>query len=122
MILVVVIVSSGCSTITEAPIDKSAGESRVFEAGYDRVWKAAKIAILDYELELISENPRRGELLATSRTSRLNSGTQVAIYIESVGNSALTRVKVVSDTAVASNNSTQSWGHQLLGSIHSQVR
>ena len=105
--------SFGCSVMQPQTL-KGTGQSRVFQASYEQVWDATKIALTSFDLELESANQKSGELVASGRESTLtlSTGPKPTVYIESLGNSALTRVEVVN----------QELGDDILGTIYSQVR
>lgn len=120
-LLAAALFTSGCSNLADARASKGGGVSREYAATADAAWKAVPQVLEEISLPLVTESRQEGYILAQRGVSMLSYGENVAIFIESVANTALTKVEVVSKKAMATNIFAPDWSKEILDALEKKL-
>ena len=120
--------AAGCTTLADARAAKGSGQSRVYDAPFDRVWDTVPEVLKELGLKEEGNNRAAGYVVA-QRPIELVKGTalarpdeNVAIFIEKVNGVPKTRVEVVSKKAVVINVFARSWETRILDKLAEDLR
>jgi hypothetical protein len=120
--IMAVVLMSSCSTLADARAGKGTGTSREYAASLDSVWKAMPVVLADLKLPMVGENKQEGYILAQRGVTAFSYGENVAIFVESIGDSAKTRVEVVSKKSMATNVFAPDWAKEILDKLEEKLR
>jgi len=101
--------AAGCTTLADARAAKGSGQSRVYEASFDKVWDTIPQVLKELGLREEGNNKAAGYVVAQEPmqflrgTSLARADENIAIFVEKVNGAGKTRVEVVSKKAVAIN-------------------
>ena len=104
---------SGCATMADARYARGQGQSQVFNAPFETVWKAVPQALVSLGLPVAADNKQEGYILAERGISAFSLGEKVAVFIERVDGNR-TKVEVVSKRAMATNIFAPDWAPEVL--------
>jgi hypothetical protein len=120
--------AAGCTTLADARAAKGSGQSRVYDASFERVWDTVPEVLKELGLREEGNNKAAGYVVA-QRPMELVRGTalarpdeNVAIFIEKVNGVPKTRVEVVSKKAVVINVFARSWETRILDKLAEDLR
>jgi hypothetical protein len=114
--LMAVALLSGCATQRQVANMEGHGKRAVFNAPYDRVWRAAIDAAQTHDLEVRTADPKTG-YISTGRSIRPETfGENVGIWVKEIGGGQ-TQVEVVSRQAGPPVAWLKSWETRILNSI-----
>ena len=96
MILVVSVISIGCTTMGNVVYSKSEGGSKakVYQVKVDQAWEIAKAVCHQLGAESIEENPSEGYLIMRTKPNLISYGTVMQASIEPIDENNM-RVTVV---------------------------
>lgn len=114
--------ASGCSTLADTRAAKGSGMSRTYAASQEAVWKAIPSVLADLGLQLVSENKQEGYILAQRGITGLSYGENVAIFVESAGGVAKTRVEVVSKKVSSMVLYAPNWESDILNTLDEKLK
>ena len=119
---VLLLFTSGCSTLADAQAARGSGASRIYDKSYDEVWVAVIDTIKSSDLALVSENKEKGSILAQGAISAFSWGENVAVFVEDVGGKARTRVEVLNKRALATNITAKDWETRILDALDKRLK
>jgi uncharacterized lipoprotein len=122
MLLLALVLSTGCSTLADARAGKGSGPSRVYSAPFDKVWAVIPTALKEVGIDYVGENKQEGYILAQRGVSFASYGENVAIFVEQDGDIAKTRVEVVSKKSMSTNIFAPNWAEPILNKIDEKLR
>lgn len=120
-LLAAALFTSGCSNLADARAAKGTGVSREYAATADATWTAVPQVLKEISLPLVTENRQQGYILAQRGLSMLSYGENVAIFIDSVANTVMTKVEVVSKKAMATNIFAPDWSKEILDALEKKL-
>lgn len=114
--LMAIALLAGCATPKQVATMEGHGKRAVFNAPYDRVWRAAVDAAQVEDLRIRSADPATGYISA-KRGFRVHTyGENVGIWVREVA-PGQTQVEVVSRQAGPPKFSFKSWENQILDTV-----
>ncbi|MFN5350542.1 MAG: hypothetical protein ACK499_09670 [Betaproteobacteria bacterium] len=114
--------TSGCSNLADARAAKGTGVSREYAATADATWTAVPEVLKEISLPLVTADRQQGYILAQRGLSMLSYGENVAIFIDSVANTVMTKVEVVSKKAMATNIFAPDWSKEILDALEKKLK
>ncbi|MEM7252385.1 MAG: hypothetical protein AAF493_13285 [Pseudomonadota bacterium] len=111
-----IVLLAGCTTLKDAKEGRGTGVSRDYPAAFDVIWNATVKVVKESDLDLVSENRERGEILAQRGLSVFSYGENVALFVDRKSDS-ITTVEVISKRSLATNITARDWGETLLDRI-----
>lgn len=121
-LLILMLILSGCTTLTDARNAKDTGTFRIFDAPFDSVWAVIPLAATEAGLTVVIENRSEGYILAQRGATFFSLGENVAIFVERADSEARTRVEVVSKRAMATNIFARDWRAEVLDRIQQKLK
>ena len=123
VVLLTLLVGVGCSSINDVSSARGTGSVRIYDRSFDTVWDAVIAELESQDLELVSEDRERGEILAQQGITAFSYGEKIAVFIKSAGgNNPGTRVEIVSKAALSANLLATDWESELLDALDQQLR
>jgi len=116
MTFAAVILLSGCTTLGDARIAKGSGMKRVYDAPYEKSWKAAVCSLNALGLSIATENKPEGHILAQRGMTAFSYGENVAVFVTKVEKSK-TEIEVVSKKAMQTNIFAPNWSTKILDGV-----
>jgi uncharacterized lipoprotein len=120
--------AAGCTTLADVRAAKGSGQSRVYDAPFERVWDTVPEVLKELGLKEEGNNKAAGYVVA-QRPIELVRGTalarpdeNVAIFVEKVNGAPKTRVEVVSKKAVVINVFAKNWETRILDKLAEDLR
>ena len=113
MAVLALVVVQGCATMADARYARGEGQSQVFNAPFDTVWKAVPQALASLGLPVAADNKQDGYILAERGITAFSWGEKVAVFVDRAGDNR-TKVEVVSKRAMATNVLAPDWGPEVL--------
>ena len=120
-LLFVCVLSSGCSTISDAKNAKGTGAFRVYDAPLEIVWSTVIDCINTSQLQLVNENREEGYILAQRGFSLDSYGEEVAVFVTALSEKR-TRVEIVSKKVLAANIFAPDWSKRLFEAIENRLK
>ena len=116
------LVLSGCSTLAGVKAAKGSGQSQVYCAKKEVVWKELSNVLNQLELNVKQSNESDGYMLAQAGLTLLSYGENIAIFVESDRYQPTTsRVEVVSKRVLATNfTAANTWELEILSKLNSK--
>ena len=111
---------NGCSTPQSVGRMEGHGAKQVYDANYDRVWRAAVAAAQTGDLQVLTADKKEGFIAAKRGLRPETFGENVAIWVHSVA-PGQTQVEVVSRQAGPPVLMFRSWEHRILDSISANL-
>jgi hypothetical protein len=111
----------GCASLADARAAKGTGPFKVYQHDIDIVWAAIVNIINESDLDLITENKSKGEILAQRSMTVFSYGENVAIYIEIITDKESTRVEINSTKALATNITAKSWDSYIFQELDNKL-
>lgn len=112
---------SGCATLADAKGAKGSGMSKTYDHPKEQVWAAIMDVLNETELEIVSSDEERGEILAQRGMTAFSYGENVAIFVEEFNGKMVTRVEVVNKRALATNITAANWGSRLFEKLDERL-
>lgn len=113
VVLIVLFVLSGCTTLADVKKARGEGVIGTYNADIDAVWSAVVSYINASELDLVTEDRKNGLILAQRSVNLANYGDNVAIFVESKGESRTT-VEAVHKKAMQTNIFGALWAERII--------
>ena len=104
---------TGCATMADARYARGEGQSQVYNAPFEMVWKAVPQALASLGLPVAADNKQEGYILAERGITAFSWGEKVAVFVDRVDGNK-TKVEVVSKRAMATNIFAPDWGPEVL--------
>ena len=112
ILLLTVLVISGCNTLASAINAKGTGPYRVYERSYDKVWDTVGETVSTVGLDVVTADKDKGMLLAQRSASFFSYGENVAIFVEKIGRGRV-RVEINSKKQMETNVFAPDWSDRL---------
>lgn len=95
--------------------------SKTYDHPKEQVWAAIMDVLNETELEIVSSDEERGEILAQRGMTAFSYGENVAIFVEEFNGKMVTRVEVVNKRALATNITAANWGSRLFEKLDERL-
>ena len=105
IILITVIIFSGCATMTDVLKDKEEGTVATYKIDKDNAWDIAKTVLRWEDCETIEENKLSNFMLTSVGRNFVSEGSLVGVWVEPI-NDEETKITVVSKRKVQTNLAT----------------
>lgn len=112
--------TTGCATLADAQSERGeggAGTIKTYQASFDSAWDAVKKAVEESELEVVTQNKEKGEILAQRSMTLFSYGENVAIYVNRTDKVTETQIEVISKRALAPNITAANWETRIFESL-----
>jgi hypothetical protein len=120
MAAAVLVLSSGCSTLSDVQKSEGTGIRQQYNASFDNSWRASRDALIELKLDLASENKKEGYMLAQNGLGAFSYGENVGIFVRKISE-AVTSIEVVSKKVVATNIFAPDWTKDIFAKIDSKI-
>lgn len=110
----------GCTTIVDAIEAKGTGEFRVYESSKEEVWPIVVGSIEKVGLDLVSENYESGMVLAQRGVTVFSYGENVAVFVDEVEDNKC-RVEIVSKKQMETNVFAPNWSNNIFRQLNSEL-
>jgi hypothetical protein len=111
---------TGCATMNDALSARGTGETRTYNASFEKVWSVMPSVISSLELEYVRDDKNERYILAHSGVTLSSYGVNVAIFIDPVSESK-TKVEVVSKRVQPLNTVAPDYTEPILTGISSKL-
>ncbi len=118
--MLLALLATGCSTPHTVATMSGQGTREVYDADYDRVWKAAVESAQNGDLYILNADKRTGYISAKRGWRPETFGENVGIWVRPVA-AERTEVEVVSRQAGPPILALRNWEHRILGSISANL-
>lgn len=112
---------SGCTTLADARKAEGDGIKKEYPVTVQRAWDASKNALSKLKLEVASENPQQGYMLAQRGITAFSYGENVAIFIRKKSETTST-IEVVSKKSMTTNIFAPDWSEDIHKEIALDIR
>ena len=116
ILLTIIFLIQGCSTLADARKAEGEGTKRIYPASFEQTWNAANTALVKLKLEIATENITQGHILAQRGMSFGSYGENVAVFVRKKTDKE-TQVEVVSKKSMATNIFAPDWTDDVLNEI-----
>jgi uncharacterized lipoprotein len=116
VLMSVLMMQSGCSTIADCLDAKGQGTSRIYNAPFETVWKTTPKALNDLGLSVAGQNREEGYILAGKGMTAFSYGENVGVFIDVVSDEQ-TKVETVSKKTMATNLFAWNWEKRILDKL-----
>jgi RecA-family ATPase len=115
---VVLLALTGCSTLDGVKSAKGSGQSQVYCAEKDTVWRELPNVLNQLGLNIKQSNESEGYVLAQAGITLLSYGENIAIFVDSDRQPFNTKVEVISKRALATNfTAANTWELEILSKL-----
>jgi hypothetical protein len=121
MLVFALLFQSGCATLADAKGAKGLGVSKTYDRPKEEVWVAVVDVLNETELEVVSADKERGEILAQRGMTAFSYGENVAIFVEEINGKMVTRVEVVNKRALATNITAANWANRIFEKLDQRL-
>ena len=119
--IVLLVFSSGCSTLADAEAAKGSGKSKIYDQAYNDVWLAVVETVKASGLSMATEDKEKGTILAHGAVSPFSWGENVAVFVEDAGGKTRTRVEVMNKRVLATNITAKDWSKRLFAALDKRL-
>ncbi len=117
----ILVLLTGCATLSSVRAERGNGISRVFDASFEVVWDKTVKATNMLGLGIAESNQQQGYMLAETGISPFSWGEKVAVFIEGI-DADHTKVEVVSRKVMTTNVFAYSWQNRILNKVEELLR
>lgn len=121
LILVMILIMSGCTTLADSVAAKGTGVSKTYNYSKDKIWPIAVESVKSSELDLVSASKESGVILAQRGVTAFSYGENIAIFVDTESETSC-KVEVVSKRAVQTNVFAPDWSATILNGITGKLK